>query len=301
MTNAPLPSRLASQNHQGGGVRFFGRFGGVVRGVIASSIALTARLHRATTTRHNRNPPTPQTPPSPPSSRRQAAPRRPRTTTPVPSAEPARSGWLARWFGRGRHQPAASDRPAFGDTPVTQEAFPELPPEIRAFLDTPITECNPDAVLVLLALFAERMAPYLPPERGEGRQIRAQRHTPDHTGHRRADHPPAASPQPRAMARQPRRATLLPLRRPAPRARQGAMPTANAAPVSRRLCRASLTHGAPYMAYRANAAANGATLWRSRNTDSRQTSGLCRPSGRQPRGVGYCGHALGSHSPPGAR
>ena len=96
-------------------------------------------------------------------------PRRPRAPRQSPPAPPARPSWIARWFGRGRRQPAWSASslfPAGNDAPFTPEAYPGFPPELCAILNTPAEDCDPELLRLVLAVFARHLADNLPSELG---------------------------------------------------------------------------------------------------------------------------------------
>ena len=140
-----------------------------MRSVIAGGIALTGRLRRPAAPRPGRNPPAPRDPSAPPTPRRKPTPRRPRAAAPVPPPRPARAGWLARWFGANRCRPASPARPPLpdrDDTPFTPEAYPGLGPEVCAVLNTPVEECDPDLLRLVLAVFVRHIADSMPPELG---------------------------------------------------------------------------------------------------------------------------------------
>ena len=98
--------------------------------------------------------------------RRPRAPRRPRTVPPALPPQPARPGWIARWFGRTWRQPAPSSvspRPETGDAPFTPEAYPGLSPEACAILNTPVEECDSEVLRLVLSLLAVQIAETLEP------------------------------------------------------------------------------------------------------------------------------------------
>ena len=122
--------------------------------------------------RPRRNPAAPL--PRPETWRRRPRPggraRRPgRAPPPVPPPRPARPGWLARWFGRNRRQPALLGRPPFPDSddaPFTPQAYPGLSPEACAILNTPVEDCDPEILRLLLAVLARHIADSMRPELG---------------------------------------------------------------------------------------------------------------------------------------
>jgi len=187
MQTAPLPSGLSTPTHQGIGARVLRGVGGIVRNVVAGSIALTCGMRRPAAPKPSRNPSAPRyfsglrnpTPRDPaprdfplfgnlaalPSSSRPRAARRPRLAAPV---SPVRPGWFARCFPPNRRRPASSNRlesPAFGSAPFTPEAYPGLSPDACAFFNTPVEECDPDTLSVILSALAEHIADRLPTER----------------------------------------------------------------------------------------------------------------------------------------
>ena len=165
MSRAPLTVGLPTQPHQGVAARFFRRFGGAVRGAIAG-------ISRAGSPRRPAEPPprltsaTVQDPGPATHARRPPAPRRPRATPPAP---PARPGWIARWFGLTPRKPALSRRRTFpdrDDAPFTPETHPGLSPEACAFFNTPVEDCDPELLRLLLTVLAQQLADVLPPELG---------------------------------------------------------------------------------------------------------------------------------------
>jgi len=195
MQTAPHPASLSTPQHQGDTARFFRRLGGTLRSVIAGGIALTGGMRRPAAPKPSRNPLAPRdtpagnppaspdiapcNPPAPrdtapgnlpvPSPSRPRAPRRPRPAAPVPPPQAARPGWFARWFSPSRRHPASPDWPApadFGRTPFTPEAYPGLSAEDCAFLNTPVEECDPDLLRLILSVLVEHIVDCLPPELG---------------------------------------------------------------------------------------------------------------------------------------
>jgi len=177
----PMPtalphSGLSSPTHQGIGARCVRGFGGTVRSVIAGGIALTGKLRRqAPQSRSSGSaprdlaPPDPASPGLPVPPRRPRAPRRPAAAAPVRPSESARPGRFARWFGRFRRQPTALSLPASpdcGDGDFTPETCPGLTAAQCAFLNTPVEECDPELLRLILAALAEHIVDCLPPELG---------------------------------------------------------------------------------------------------------------------------------------
>ena len=170
MQSAPLPAGLASQTHQGGGARFFRRFGRAVCGVF-TGIARAGRKRRRTEPPSSPTPAPDQALEAPIPPRRKRAPCRPRA---VPPAPPARSGWIARCFGLDRRRPAWPDRspwPDGDDTPFTQEAYPQLSPEACAILNTPVEECDPEILRLMLSVLAVHIADSLAMSEADARAM----------------------------------------------------------------------------------------------------------------------------------
>ena len=168
----------ASPPRQGAGPRLVRRLGSAVRSAVAGGITLAGNLRRPAASHAGRQPPAPESTQPPPV--RPRTPRRPAAAAPVPSPQPAHSGWLARWFGRARPapmqpEPQPSPQPAPArrrrsanskDAPFTPETCPGLPPEICAFLNTPVDKCDPDILSELLNTLARHIATSMPPELG---------------------------------------------------------------------------------------------------------------------------------------
>lgn len=141
---------------------FVRRMGGAVRNAISGGITFAARLRRPATPPSGRNP-VPAAAQAAPAPKRPRAQRRPRST---PVAAPARPGWFARWFGPGRSRraPFLRARRPDNDAPFTPKAYPNLPPEFCAILNTPVEECDPVLVRLLFAALAQHLAASMPPE-----------------------------------------------------------------------------------------------------------------------------------------
>lgn len=154
MSTARRPAEPTPTPHQGIGARFFCRLGSAVRSAVAGGIAL-ARSRRPSTAPHpNRTPP---------------AAKKPRTPRPSGAATPTRSarrGWIAGWLGRlpvpSRPRAALPD----DDAPYTPETHPGFAPEVCELLNTPIEDCDPNELYIVLAVFARCLAESLPPELG---------------------------------------------------------------------------------------------------------------------------------------
>ena len=166
MSSAPLPAGLSTQPPQGSGVRFFRRLGGAVRRAITGGIALAAR-------RRPQRPEKSSLTLAAPSDKAPLAPRQPRAAHRPSAIAPAtpsrRQGWFARWFRPKRRPPASLARAAWqisDDTPCNLEDWSDLSPEARAFFNTPVEECDPDELRLVLAAVARHIAGSLPPELG---------------------------------------------------------------------------------------------------------------------------------------
>ena len=168
MPNAPRPAGLSSQTPQGGGARLVRRFGGAVRGVIAGGIAIAGRLRRPAAPEPRHTPPAPRDKTASPAPRRPHVPPRPRAAAAV--APPQQLGWLARWFGPRRRQPTARNRapvPDSNDAPFTTQAYPGLSPEACALFNTPVEDCDPEILRVMLAVLARHIADSMGPALGQ--------------------------------------------------------------------------------------------------------------------------------------
>jgi hypothetical protein len=162
---------LAYPPHQGVGARLVRRLGGAVRSVIAGGITLAGSLRRPAAPRSGGSPTVSRKPAAPAAPERRRAPRRTLATATVPPVPAARTGWLARCFGRGQSEAAPPCRPSFADTaaPFTPEAYPGLHPEMCAILNTPVEDCDPEILHLVVAAFAELIGDALPSElRGLG-------------------------------------------------------------------------------------------------------------------------------------
>ena len=138
-----------------------------MRGVIAGGIARVGRLRRQRGQESSHTPAEPRGTVAPPAPRRPRLPRRPSAAAPVPP--PRRPGWFARWFGPRRCQPASPARPALpgsDDAAFTPDAWPGLSPEARAFFNTPVEDCDPEILRLLLAALAGHIADAMAGELG---------------------------------------------------------------------------------------------------------------------------------------
>lgn len=158
MPNAPHPAEPSSKTHQGVGARIVRRIGGAVRGAFAG----IARLRRPAAPLSGRSHPAPELE-VPAAPKRPRVARRPRVAPPAPT----RPGRIARWFGLGPRNPARSRRRRFvDDRPFTPDRCPGLTPEDCAILNTPVKDCPPEILRMLLTGLAQHIARTLPPELG---------------------------------------------------------------------------------------------------------------------------------------
>ena len=160
----PIASQIAgltSQPYQGIGARLVRRIGRAVRGAIGSGINLRrpaasqASPHRAAA----------QAPQAPAPSRGRVL-RRPPPARPLPFRVPR---WLAPLLARRQYHPAAASRPAFrnhGDAPFTPEEFPQLSPKACAVLNTPLKDCDPKTLDLIVSTFAQYVNQVMSPEAG---------------------------------------------------------------------------------------------------------------------------------------
>jgi len=165
MPTSPHTAGLPSQSHQGVGARLVRRLGGAVRSAIVSGITLAGTLRR---------PAVSQTSPD------HAAAQRPETSAPMRSRVPCRPRtalpaslllppWLAPLLARRRRRSASLSRPAYlnqGDKPFTPEAFPQLSPKACAVLNTPLKDCDPKTLELLVSTFTQYINQVMSPEAG---------------------------------------------------------------------------------------------------------------------------------------
>ena len=164
MGTALKPPRLASQPRHGVGARLLRRFGGVVRNAIAGSLVLAGALRQPASPQPGTGHAAPASAAACPSAGPARLPRRPRTAPPVPPSRPARAGWLMRFLHRNRPaRPARHLFPDNSDAPFTPEAFPGLTQEACAFFNTPLEECDPRMIRIVLSALAESIAGAMPP------------------------------------------------------------------------------------------------------------------------------------------
>ena len=140
---------LTTQPHQGVAARVVRRFAGMARAAVSGIVRL-------------QHPVAPPATPVPPAAETPKPPRRPRAarrTSSAPSAPSPRPGWIARWFGRHRRSAAS---PAWmsdgGDTVFTPERYPQLTAGDCALLNTPVEDCDPEVLRLLLSGLATHIA-----------------------------------------------------------------------------------------------------------------------------------------------
>jgi len=156
---------LPSQSPQGVGARLVRRLGGAVRSAIVCGITLAGTLRRPAVPQTSRDHAAAQDPEAPSAPSRVRVPRRPCPALPAPLSLPP---LLAhRLAARRQHRPAAASRPAFlnqGDKPFTPEAFPQLSPEACAVLNTPVKDCDPKTLELLVSALTQHINQVMSPE-----------------------------------------------------------------------------------------------------------------------------------------
>jgi len=163
MPTALPTAGLPSQPHQGGGARLVGRLGGAVRSAIVGGIALAGALWRPAASQTNRDRAAAQDPQAP-APRRAPVPHPPRAALPAPLSLPP---LLAHLLARRHHRSARVSRPARlsqGDAPFTPEAFPQLSPKACAVLNTPVKDCDPRTLELLVSTFTQCINQVMSPE-----------------------------------------------------------------------------------------------------------------------------------------
>jgi hypothetical protein len=155
---APPTAALTSQPRKGIGARVaggFSRLGAALRSVVARGPRRPQSGPESRTGRESR---TVAVADSPPAARQARAPRQPSR---------ARKGGLARLFGRRRALAAVPEpSPELHAFEFTGEAFPELSPEARAFFNTPLEDCDPAMLGVVLEALAGLIAGSMTPQEG---------------------------------------------------------------------------------------------------------------------------------------
>ena len=154
----------ASQSPQGVGASLVRRLGGAVRSVIVSGITLAGTLRRRAPSltagaQTSRDHPAAQEP-------EVLAPQRARVPRGLRTALPA-ALLLPRWLAApllARHRRPASLNQ--GDTLFTPEAFPQLSPKACAVLNTPLKDCDPRTLELLVSTFTQYINQVMSPEAG---------------------------------------------------------------------------------------------------------------------------------------
>ena len=150
---------LPSQPHQGVGARLIRRLGGAVRSAIVSGITFAGTLRRPRVSQASRDHAAAQHPDAPAPSRVRV-PSRPQTALPVPSLPPP---LLPPLLARRLRRPACLSQ---ADTPFTPEAFPQLSPKACAVLNTPLKDCDPKTLELLVSTFTQYINRVMSPEAG---------------------------------------------------------------------------------------------------------------------------------------
>ena len=94
---------------------------------------------------------------------------RPAPARPRPPRQPrrARTSILARLTGQRRAPAAGPQQPGKpSDSELIDATFPGLRPEVRAFFNTPVGECDPELLGVVLEALAEFIAGAMTPQEG---------------------------------------------------------------------------------------------------------------------------------------
>jgi hypothetical protein len=150
---------LPSQPHQGVGARLVRRLGGAVRSAIVSAITLTGARRRPAVSQTSRDRAAAQHPDAPAPSRVRV-PHAPQAALPAPLLPPP---WLALLLARRRRRPA---RPNRADPPFTPEAYPQLSPKACAVLNTPLKDCDPKTLELVVSTFTQYINQVMAPEAG---------------------------------------------------------------------------------------------------------------------------------------
>jgi len=151
-----------------------------VRGVIVRGITLACTLRRPAASQTSHHPTAAQQPEAP-ASRRLRAPHRPPSTSPAPrawaakqtkapakraseGAAPLPPPWLAHLLAARHHRrPACLNR---GDIHFTPQAFPQLSAKACAVLNTPLKDCDPKTLKLLVSTFTQHINQIMSPEAG---------------------------------------------------------------------------------------------------------------------------------------
>lgn len=160
---------LFPQPRPGVAARFARRFGGAVRIVVANGVSLAVSLRRPAAPRSPSAPQAtrdlaPQIPPSAP-----RAPCLPHAAAPVSPSLPAGPALLPRLLAGKRRRRALRGRLRLpsSDNPFTAENCPGLSPEMCAFLNTPMEDCDPEMLRMLFTAFEDYVVGLMPPEAAE--------------------------------------------------------------------------------------------------------------------------------------
>jgi len=170
-----------SQSRQRVGTRLVRRLGGAVRSAIGSAINLARAVRRPAVSRHHAAAQAPA-----PSRVRVPRPRHAPSTSPAlrawaakqtkaptkqaaEGAAPLPLPWLAHLLARRQHRLAATSRPAWpnqGDIHFTPQAFPQLSAKACAVLNTPLKDCDPKTLRLLVSTFTQHINQVMSPEAG---------------------------------------------------------------------------------------------------------------------------------------
>jgi len=150
---------LPSQPHQGVGARLVRRLGGAVRSAIVSAITLTGARRRPVLPQTSQDHAAAQHPQAP-VPRRVPVPHPPRAALPAPLLLPP---WLPPLLARRRRRPACLNQ---ADTPFTPETHPQLSPKACAVLNTPVKDCDPKTLELLVSTFTQYINQVMSPETG---------------------------------------------------------------------------------------------------------------------------------------
>jgi len=153
---------LPSQSRQGVGARLVRRIGGAVRSAIGSGINLAGALRRPAVSQTSQDHAAAKQPQAPAPSRMRVS-RRPSPARPLPFLLPR---WLAPLLARRQHHPTAPSRRNHADILFTPEAFPQLSLKACAVLNTPVKDCDPKTLHLVLSTFARYVNQVMSPEAG---------------------------------------------------------------------------------------------------------------------------------------
>ena len=159
MANALEIPQLASRSRQGVGARLLRRLGGAVRNAIAGSLALAGAVRRPAASQPGLGHTVARNAEARPALGGPAAARAQRAAAVAPS-NPAPAG------RRRPTQARTTFFPEDPNVPITPETVPGLGPEICAVLNTPLGECDPEVLRILLASLAIAIGHSMPAESG---------------------------------------------------------------------------------------------------------------------------------------